>query len=743
MSIADVITALQTALADAQTGVPAIPVVVSDLQTALTDAQSLQPSVPVIVSTQFDMNVTITDTFQYSGGRYERFKQLLVIGTSPFSLPLQASGWAGGGTTNVTFGYARIDVGIASVATDGTLGTSNIRGNLSAPTARVGNATLTLVDEPDGPCLITLYGVDAGGTSTKLISHGAYIDRTGNAKNHPYCWVQNCSNDWEAVNNAGGNTPTDQRALVKVADIQTTRVQPLSPRIGAVSPTAMLPVNITRRELVPGGINYGVRSRPNRTKSGIWHTENRQDYFYTDLVSKAPKLPLLDGPRGACTTPMTTDIVFGRNGKVYGANPWQVWVIDSTGTKRTLYGIRHLYPITWSEACSPGDPGWDSMMEIVGNWDASVPLAERFAWESWGMSWDQRTLFPIDDSAPIPPGETEHPHYPPGPTHFRTDRHGYVLRAQSSPISHTIPPTITRWCSANDPWGIACVGNLLYVSERGANRISIFSADTPNTYLGALIEDTTAVTLGAVDQSLRRWKGANAATCRSHTIVAPEGLVYQDGYVYWGSLAQAEVRRIAVSGGTPEVVAQPYVDNNSNYVYIAISDGNFGPRGSVAATTWSVTNSGRPHIYLPTAGVAPDGTPLTNSVEWQWDGEANGIIQGRGPHWNTDSYGSAVAFGYAGANPPRPEDPAYGALACSSANGNISIYTLADDAVDGPARSSTDQRTFDAQMLAGLVWYRANAQVLHDVWCSGANYQLPWGQNADADAFMHNCGYAP
>lgn len=752
---------------------------------------------PALQSTPLNLTLTIADYFQYEGGRYQRYKKLLEFKLDAIKLAVMAWQFAGGGAASTlgATGYKRIDMGVQSVGQDGTLGALNVRASYTITgTEHGGNLTGAFADEPDGPILLTLFSVDAAGNSTKIMTHGAYLNRTGAAKDHPYCWLQNATRDWDTVAGWGWQV-SHQYALAKVADLATTRVKPLTRPVGPVFSTPVPPQNLTRIELSPGANSNSPGCQPQVSLSGIHHTEARQNYFYADLVLNRPVLPLLDGPRGVCTTPYTTDIVCGRLGKVYGANPWQAWVMDWQGTKRTLYGMRHKYPPTWSETKIGGPE-----VETVGDWDASIPEAERYAWESWGMAWDTRSLFPIDDAAPIPPGETEHSHVSAGPVHFRTDRHGYVLRVQFDGKSHATPAKVTRWFAADDPWGIFYLDGRVYITERGKNRISVWSADTPNTYLGSILEDTTAISLGAINQQNRWWVGADATTCRTHSIVSPEGLAYLDGHVYFGSSALREVRRVklgadGLSAGPVEVVCRPIFDGNSRFMYIAASPGTFGTRGLIAVTTWTVTNYGRPQIFQPIPGTAPDGayatrsvtsdgatpilgklyaagvivkvydaldntgtvtgtystqlaaqyangTPLTHAKEWIWHGFTPGMIQGRGPRWESDSYGSAVAFGYEG-NPDRPDDPAYGALVCSSANGNISVYCKADDVLDGPVRDSTTQWNLEQHLRRGTSLYQANLQVIHGPFGRGPDYTLPWGADTNVDAFLRVCGYSP
>lgn len=684
--------------------------------------------VPAIVNVPFDAAALTADLLQYPGGRYERFKDVLVFTADAIALKFQVTDFSAGGSTAVSFGYPRYALHVSSVLPDGTLTPGGKRASyVRQSTERVGTLVGAFGNEADGPVMLTIVGYDVDGKGTPLMTHGAYLDRNGEAKGHPMTIMQTCSRDWITLATMRPARPfVYQYVIVGKSTLNTTRVTPLAPRLGVPFSLVLPAANITRIDYAVG--SDGVGCPPCITASGITTTEARQNYSFSDVIAKVPRLPLLDGDRGVCTTPYTTDLVCGRNGKLYGANPWQAWVMDATGHKRTLYGIRHLYPPIWSEATLDGPE-----VEVVGDWDSSIPLTERHAWESWGMAWDTRTLA-IAGGAPIPPGETEHPHIGAGPVHFRTDRHGYILRVQFDGHKHTTPAKVQRWLPAEDPWGIFYNAGKIYTTERGENRISIWSADNQGHYLGDLIAEPAAADLGMIDPLGRRWSGAPYAECRTLAIVAPEGLQLLDGYVYWGSLAQREVRRMPLHGGPVEVCCRPSIGGNSRYVYIAISDGNFGPRGTLFVTTWENETMGRPEAFLPAPGLALDGVPLTHGTRWKWQTFAADVPHGPGGAWGSDGYASAVAVGRMSVT-GRPEEPTFGALACSSATGNISVYLQADPTLDGTPIDYVSARR-------GGDYYRANFQVLHGPWCAGPDLPLPWGADPDCDYFMSAiCGY--
>jgi hypothetical protein len=404
-------------------------------------------------------------------------------------------------------------------------------------------------------------------------------------------------------------------------------------------------------------------------------------------------------------------------------------VLDATGARRTLFGLRHTYPPYWVET-SATHPA----LEVVGDWDQNIPAGERFAWESWGMCWDSRTLA-VDPKAPIPPGETEDPHAGAGPVMYRSDRHGYVLRAQFSATSHATPAKVTRFATASDPWGMdeSPSTHEVVVAERGAHQITAIHMDTGAKRV--IISDPTAAKLGSVPDNTRVWTnaaGVTRAICRQHPIVAPEGLVVFGDYVYWPSLATADVRRIRIDGaGSVEVVARLTVDGNSNYCNLAISDGTFMPLGALIVPTWSNANFGRPYLYLPSPNVASDGVQLQYAGPTGWQQNAYGVVQGPGGKWQADSYPTAAAFGRKGTNlvvSGVNVDPDYGALVCASAGGEVAVYRTALPE-DGKAPDY-------ARAQRGFAWYKVGPALIHGHWMDGPDLPLPFGENADGDYFM-------
>ena len=77
-----------------------------------------------------------------------------------------------------------------------------------------------------------------------------------------------------------------------------------------------------------------------------------------------------------------------------------------------------------------------------------------------------------------------------------------------------------------------------------------------------------------------------------------------------------------------------FIDDNSQYMKIAVSDGSFGPRGMVAYTTWSNRNFGYPNLIDGTTGAAIDFMNVK-------PGET---FRGTNP-LGLDSYSTAVGIG--------------------------------------------------------------------------------------------------
>lgn len=682
---------------------------------------------PVIVRTPLNLSRLVCFNAQYSGGAaYDRWANHVVFSATAFSIAFGAKDVASGGG-QLTFAHPQYRLKINGVerATYMRLGAE-----------RVGTFTGNFT-EADGPQLLEFVPYDAAGNPVAITTAGetpvpfwAWLDRNGQAKNHPDVIVQTGSHCWT-------HESYGVQAYVRLPKtLLRDRNLPLPARVGTPFSTYLTPNQVTRTMLVPTVEANSMQTyKPCVTRRGITVTENMQGYFPRDMTDQFPRLPQLDGPRGTATGYYPLHIQPGRNGKWYATTPHSLVVFDSTGTKRTLAGLRHKFAPYWAEAGSGNGPE----MEIVGDWSA-VPVTRRVIWESWGLAWDPRTLA-VDLSAPPVGNPPEPPHFDPGPVAFVVDRYNRCLKLQfasgKNGTQRTDPPVVREFITGlSDPWGIVfdSATTQLYISERGAHRISKWNADT-GAYLGDVIAKNDAVNYGAVNQTIRRFEwaaGQSYTTARAANIVGPESLAMLDGFLYWGALAQAEVRRIDLATGLVEVCARPSVNFGGvgpYFVNIALNDntvdatgatprGGFGPHGTLFTVTFYNAEYGRPQAFKPIAG-----NGLTHSQQWTWQQYGYDVIQGPGGTWPNDAYPTACGVGN-------------GMLASGSSLDGICIYRQ---------RELGDVTNIDyAKATRGHNYWKSKSyDVLHGKYGYGyTSLPLPRGENADCDYWLTVSGHS-
>ena len=430
--------------------------------------------------------------------------------------------------------------------------------------------------------------------------------------------------------------------------------------------------------------------RTNVTAAGLLTTSNRQPYFWSDFTAKIPPLPLLDGPRGKSTIVMPTHLQVGRRGGVYFVDPWRVGKIEPDGTVTTLAGYRH-------STSPPSFWGSPQQVELVGDW-SSIPAERRGFHEAWGLAWDPASLV-TDESAGLIEGE--HPHLT-GPRAFVSDtQNNRVCVIEFSRNSRTAVPVVKEFITGlGDPWDVVCDGNLLYVSERSRHRIAAY--DTRTGVLNhVLVSGAALATVSNVNRFVTRL--GTLATLRSQACVAPEGLFKLDDWLYFGSYAMAQIKRVNLRSGQIEVVAEPTLDGNSTFMKIAVSDGTFGPRGTVFVAHWSNNYFGYPAAYLP-GGKAWDYLSGTNL----------------GPPWAGAGYPTAVGIGQ-------------GKMVCGSSAEGLLVHSKA---------LATD-RPIPGQYANGeKEWLRRGFHLTHGP--AGYGYYglpLPWGISSDIDVYLTTNGH--
>lgn len=437
---------------------------------------------------------------------------------------------------------------------------------------------------------------------------------------------------------------------------------------------------------------------PTITDDGVVTTAGCQSYHWHHLFARLPALPVLDGPRGVGTVSMPTHLQWGRNDKMYFCDPWRVGKISADGAITTLAGYRSSKPPSHYESKAP-------TLDLVGDWSA-IPVERRGFHELWGLSWDERTLAVNESAEPIPAEGNEKPHIV-GPVAFVTDsQNGRVCKLQWLPDKHGAAAVTEFITGLRDPWDNVCRNGVLYVSERQSHRICAYDATT-----GALIrillqgQDLTGIDKNRVPFNR---PGVTLDALRAQPCVLPEGLYLLDEWLYFGSSAQKQVRRLNLDTGELQVVT-PFVptDNGSLFMKIAVSDGTFGPRGSIFTVTWSANGYGFPHAFRP------DGS------QWLYfDGSSP-----KGGPWPTPGYPTAVAVGG-------------GRMVCGGVQVALNVIRKALPS-DPPAPSVPILNAARQQ------WYMRGYHLLHGPSGYGHfGFALPWGETPEIDQFLTHCGHA-
>lgn len=691
-----------------------IATVIADLQTALVDAEAVagsapdptpQPTtIPTIVQRPIDLSELVGLSAQIPVDRYDRFQNALVLTATAINLQfVKVNIQAGGVLTVLAYPDYRLLVN----------GTERAKAQINA--AKNGGFFVgMLVDEIDDIAKFDIVAYDATGTFVAapietLMTLWGTINRNGGAASATHVVMQSQSFEWGHIGPSYDYVIVPKVNAVAVAD-------PLVPLAPVPFSTALPSKQIVKIDLLPcSSENTNQTHYPVQMRSGVTVTDNFQSYFPSTMGYAQAAVPAIDGPRGVAMLSFPLVLRTGRQGKVYGCDIHSFFKVDGTGTRTTLLGKRHKVAPYWGDVTAAYDG-----TETVGNWDASIPAVECFPYESWGFDWDARTLA-IDSSQPIPPGETEEPHIPIGPVAYIADRHGYVLKAQFNNLSHAVAPIVTRALPIPDPWGCRwdATKNVLYIADRSNHALTAWSPDagTKTTVL-ANATGASLVTLpdpAQPENFIHLAPGITLAQARAVPILAPEGLDLLDGYLYFSSIAQQDVRRINLATGVVEICCRPTIDGNSYYLTFSISDGTFGPRGTIFATSFSSNYFGRPLAYLPTPGTASDGTALTHSVVWNYHAFEHGHTQGVTDS-ESEAYATACTVGH-------------GIMACGSSQFGLSVFMQA---------RATDVAVSAAQATAGETKYNARGYYL--LWGAfghgPTNYPLPWGVDPDIDYFL-------
>lgn len=604
--------------------------------------------------------------------RYERFQRLQILSGDRAAVAFHGFNLASGGVQNVLAGSRY------TLLVDGREAASV---NVPAGTRRA-EFDVDLRNVPAGWRKLEIGGLAAGESSP---TWWAFVKR-GTVAEQAFTPVVRGTYE---LTQAGGSNHV--WALAPGRYNPTPR--PLAPRAATPFDTALGRADMHCTQLVP--LRFGDVHRPNMSADGILSSFDAQPYHWFDMVARLPRLACTDGPRGVGTVCMVTHLEVGRgpSGNMIFCDPWRVGKIGPDGTVTTLAGYRTRGVLRhWGDG---------SDVELVGDWSA-IPAERRGFHELWGLAWDERTLTVNTSAAPIPTEGNQQPHVT-GPVAFVSDtQNNRICKLEFSPVSRAAPPKITEFLTGlADPWDVVYHDGVLYVSERLSHRVAAYDATT-GTYLRTVVQGRA---LANVNQNREVVRLATLDAIRAEACVAPEGMYRLGEWLYFGSKAQGQVRRVHLQTGALETVVNVPLDDNSKFVKLAVSDGSFGPAGSVFTCTWSNAQYGYPW------SVRPDGTT------WWWFSSSSGT----GP-WEAFAYPTAVAVGQ-------------GRMVIGGVNEGVLMVTR---------RVAGDTASTDA-VRRGAGEYRSRGlNLLHGH--NGFGFYglpLPWGISSDIDAFLGFHGHRP
>jgi hypothetical protein len=429
--------------------------------------------------------------------------------------------------------------------------------------------------------------------------------------------------------------------------------------------------------------------RPSVLPSGVWTSANVQNYFFSSYSKVDAPWQCLDGPRGkgnlACPTSLR-ETARPTGGKVLFTDPWRCGEVMDDGTIHTDAGWVHDEPPPYCNFDTFAQQRPPATRRLVGNWSA-VPQARWGFQELWDVAVDYRTVAIDPNSTPIgnPPEQT---HVMSVVKYVTDTQKGRVCKLTFGAADLTRTAVVSEFVTGlSFPWGCETVGNLLLVTESGG---------TPQTTAGRVL---------AYDMD-------TGALVWQVPLPRAEGIRVLDGFAYVGSLASKAVWKIDLTtrAVTKHLDLSSVVDGNSRFVNLAVSDGTFGPRGSVAVITWTAAQYGWPAVFSPTG------------VRLQIGDRANGWGEPKGTYVPGGlSYGSAVSIG----------------------KGRMTWGTVQDGLHRVSAALPTDT-VVPAAVAAGVQkWYDRDYRLIWSDYGFGLyGVPLPWGKDADIDAMLTNMGHS-
>ena len=565
---------------------------------------SLEPvdpaAIPKIHTQRLNLASVVCFDSWHASSRYERFQRLVRWTGNRAQVRIIGINLVNGGGAN-TLGSARY-----------TLLIDGVERASAAPSGSAAVFDVPLAELSTGWHELDLAGLAPGETCPKWF---AYLHRPGAPAPD---LMPVCTGSYELT-----HAPYPPHSWAWVPTRYTPKAAPLAPR---AYPPVTDPRAVHWSQLVPGdGANI---NRPNVSAEGIWNTFNQQAYDWLLLIDKLPKLALLDGPRGVGTCSMVTHISIGTGRfedrpdsplmlNIYATDPWRVFRVGDDGTIKTLAGYRHK---------GPGGHWKDDKanLELVGDWSA-IPEARRGFHELWGLAWDSSTLVVDASAAPIPEEQGRKPHVGNPACVVSDSQNNRLCRIEFDGRSHATPAKVTEFAvNLADPWDVVEWRDEFIVSEQSADRI--IALDKAGKFKRVVLQRDPANPARSGNTWTRKAFAVGAqAQVMAQPCIAPTGLFVLDDWLYWGSLLQGQVRRVHLVTGATDVACSARTDANSRFVKVAVSDGTFGPRGTVFACSWS------------NSGVPEHGGTKSDGAFWQ--------MQRPLPAWATTSYRTAVAVG--------------------------------------------------------------------------------------------------
>lgn len=614
--------------------------------------------------------ILIFNNYMEPGGHYERFQRLAILEGATVQIPFYSYNYESGLRPFETIEYFLLIDSVVSTSVTVSSGSNKAQFNLNLSTVSEGWHIFDI----------------KGSAQETAIQFPFYVKKSGEFKNGQTMPIVTSS--FSILRNQG------RQFVAQVPTQFNPTVLPLQAREYLAFNTPLQRRDLHLTYLAPYRYNTDIY-RPNVTKSGLMNTLNMQAYFWNHFMHKTPVLPLLDGPRGKATVTMATHIHLGRNNNIYFSDPWRIAKMTPDGNVKTLAGFRHKNIPSYHD--DPAD------IELVGDW-SQVPIDKRGFHEIWGMAWDDRT-FVLDLVAALINGENPHKN---GPRLFVADtQNNRIVSLTFSPISHEVPPVAKEFITnLKDPWDVIYKDGLLYVSERIGHRISVYNADT-GAFVKTLLQGAD---LAYVDSGrlVKVRAGVTLEQLQNEPVVAPEGLFLLDDWLYFGSVGSKQIKKVNINSGALETIANLRIDSNSTFIKLAVSDGSFGPRGTVFYMDWSRANEAYPTAILP------------DKSSWNF---FTGTNQ-KGIQWpSTFGYRTTVAVGQ-------------GKLVFGNSDEGLKLISksLASDIV-------VDKNKFDA----GFKEYM-DSGFDHLYGPDGWGYYgltLPWGKSENIDYFLQSHGHIP